>query len=676
MRAAELYSLSTRRISVCMALAGALIAGGIPKAPPDAVADSDQLAPKPRILPYLVRLLEQLMGVVGGVGCPVGPLAGRKAPTSSLRAVSIAALTSILGGCIASETPLITTNAVYPFEAGSVFETYRLQDGAMSPSRDANGISITAKVEIVDGYYRYASSDENPTISTISTFKVSEVANSSYLIAMHLGDDKSIPFYYSLVEKKGEAFISYHFSSSDFENYRADMQRNAPDRWARYTSENPWRTDDDGKSVRVDSLRFLEIILPEMAARGFHVDVTAYKAAEKDSRGTSLAVDAGSAGAVEECDRLAANPADPQRRTPGVDWGQLDAEAAIRACRLATGGDPTSARLQYQYGRSLEKGENYTEALKWYGKAADQEYGPAMVDLGLMHAHGTGVAKNDTAAVRWYQLATAQGYTEALPFLGLMYLSGRGVPQDPGEAIRLFRQAADQNNASGQYALGGLYLEGRGVERNLAEAGRWFRLAADQGMADAQVILGALYQSGQGVKQDFGAALRLYRLAADRRNPDGQVGLGVMYQAGQGVQQDLGEAARLYRLAADQGNANGQFYLGLMYEYGFGVPYDPFEASRWYKLATKQGHTQAKERLPALDLFAPSPPKVPETGLSDGGKVAAGIAAAALIIAIIGGAGDAGSQGGTGTYDDPGSDWQDGWNDAMQDWGTSILMDE
>jgi len=55
-----------------------------------------------------------------------------------------------------------------------------------------------------------------------------------------------------------------------------------------------------------------------------------------------------------------------------------------------------------------------------------------------------------TEALRWFRKAAAQGDANAQTFLGLMYGSGRGVKQDDAEALNWFRKAAAQGNADAQ----------------------------------------------------------------------------------------------------------------------------------------------------------------------------------------------------------------------------------
>ena len=61
----------------------------------------------------------------------------------------------------------------------------------------------------------------------------------------------------------------------------------------------------------------------------------------------------------------------------------------------------------YRYGVGVEK--DYTEAVKWYRKAAEQERAWAQYGLGVMYESGLGVTKDQSKAIELYRKAAAQG---------------------------------------------------------------------------------------------------------------------------------------------------------------------------------------------------------------------------------------------------------------------------
>ena len=85
---------------------------------------------------------------------------------------------------------------------------------------------------------------------------------------------------------------------------------------------------------------------------------------------------------------------------------------------------------------------SYTEAVKWFRKAADQELVQAQVNLALCYRDGQGVEQSYTEAAKWYRKAAEQGDADAQYRLGLCYVLGKGVEQSDAMARFWLRQAA------------------------------------------------------------------------------------------------------------------------------------------------------------------------------------------------------------------------------------------
>jgi TPR repeat protein len=136
----------------------------------------------------------------------------------------------------------------------------------------------------------------------------------------------------------------------------------------------------------------------------------------------------------------------------------------------------------------------------------------AQLCLALMYFEGLGVARDTEEALQWLRKSADQNYAPALVNLGAAFALGEGVARDDVEAAKWFRLAADQNNTVAQTYLGVFYNEGRGVERDVAEAARLWQLAAAQGSAQAQNNLGVLYdppcRDGPGAPGRFKQLLR------------------------------------------------------------------------------------------------------------------------------------------------------------------------
>ena len=133
--------------------------------------------------------------------------------------------------------------------------------------------------------------------------------------------------------------------------------------------------------------------------------------------------------------------------------------------------------------------KNYTKAVEYYTKAADQGNAQAQTRLGDCYNDGLGVKVDYAQAADWYQKAANQEYVLAQLYLGVLYHVGAGVKQDYTKAIDLYTKAANQGNAQAQYNLGNLYNDGEGVVKNEQIAIGWYKKAASQGHEEAKKAL-------------------------------------------------------------------------------------------------------------------------------------------------------------------------------------------
>ncbi|KAF9974215.1 hypothetical protein BGZ73_002437 [Actinomortierella ambigua] len=92
-------------------------------------------------------------------------------------------------------------------------------------------------------------------------------------------------------------------------------------------------------------------------------------------------------------------------------------------------------------------------------------------------------------AFKWYLKAAEQSHTDAQRTVARMYKEGRGVRHEDDEALRWLVMAAEGRDMSAQFELGSMYWFGQMVIQNDEEAVLWFGKAAKQGDADAQLML-------------------------------------------------------------------------------------------------------------------------------------------------------------------------------------------
>jgi TPR repeat protein len=224
------------------------------------------------------------------------------------------------------------------------------------------------------------------------------------------------------------------------------------------------------------------------------------------------------------CDRVAADPTDPDKPANVKGVAAIDASdvaTAIRFCKLASA---QSRRALYELGRAYAANRQLPEALSAYRKAADKGSTSAMVELGVMFGTGTGVAKDEAQARKLFERAAEAGNPRGVTNLAALGNSG-GPPSDPVKARALLTKSAETNSAEAQYQLGLMMADGIGGPKDDAAARALFEKAAAQGHAGALERLGAFAQSGRGGTKDSSAAKAYYEKAAALGNQDAKTAL-------------------------------------------------------------------------------------------------------------------------------------------------------
>src|SRR5258708_660734 len=214
------------------------------------------------------------------------------------------------------------------------------------------------------------------------------------------------------------------------------------------------------------------------------------------------------------CDRLAADPGDPDRPADVkgmVNLAPSDIATAIKFCKVASSG---SRRALYQLGRAYAANRQVPEAIATYRKAADKGSTSAMVELGVMLANGSGVAKDEAQARKLLERAAEAGNPRAVANLAALSQNG-GAPPDPVKARALLSRAAE-TNAEAQYQLGLLMADGAGGPEDDGAA---------QDHPGALERMGDFALSGRGGPKDTSAAKVFYEKAAALGNADAKAAL-------------------------------------------------------------------------------------------------------------------------------------------------------
>jgi len=163
--------------------------------------------------------------------------------------------------------------------------------------------------------------------------------------------------------------------------------------------------------------------------------------------------------------------------------GRMTPAQIAEAQKLASEWEPwNDAEGQYNLGLKFANGQgvsqDYTKAVQWYQRAAEQDHVAAQFHLGVLYEEGRCVARDYIQAMQWFQKVADKGFPVAQYNLGVMYAKGQGVPQDYVQAVFRWQKAANQGNAAAQFALGVAYSNGEGVSHDYVQAYKWFYLTA------------------------------------------------------------------------------------------------------------------------------------------------------------------------------------------------------
>jgi len=147
---------------------------------------------------------------------------------------------------------------------------------------------------------------------------------------------------------------------------------------------------------------------------------------------------------------------------------------------------------------AFELGEHYHEkendgprAIACYRLSAMQGRVAAMHSIAHCHLYGIFVKLDYSEAYRWFVRAAEGGCPQAMYHLGLCFSEGYGVEPDFKEAEKWYRLSAERGDEDAMCRLAQILEQGKGVAANLAEARRWYREAAARGQEEAQAWMAA-----------------------------------------------------------------------------------------------------------------------------------------------------------------------------------------
>jgi TPR repeat protein len=119
------------------------------------------------------------------------------------------------------------------------------------------------------------------------------------------------------------------------------------------------------------------------------------------------------------------------------------------------------------------------EAPQWYLRAAQGGFAKAQLTVGYEYADGHSSLPVDyTAALKWLRKAADQGESEAYRKISQMYDAGQGVPRDHAKAMGLLYDAAKFGDTDSQIEIARFYQRRGRDKHDFEEAYFWYSICA------------------------------------------------------------------------------------------------------------------------------------------------------------------------------------------------------
>ncbi|GKT64530.1 ubiquitin-protein ligase Sel1 [Colletotrichum tofieldiae] len=306
--------------------------------------------------------------------------------------------------------------------------------------------------------------------------------------------------------------------------------------------------------------------------------------------------------------------------------------------------EKTASKAAGFIGRMYLRGDgveqSFDQAKRWFERGISHGDSQSQHGLGLMMLHGYGMPKNIAMATDLFKTAAEQDYAPSQIELGVLYLD-QGGAEDVRIANNYFELAARYGQIEAHYFLAEMVYNGVGRDKtcsmalgyykNVAEKAEplvssWaeanqayyygdeelafleYVMAAEQGYERAQNNVAFILDPVQsrlplpdwlpvpewlGLRHTRSSLLDNQRLAlmywtrsSRQSNVDSQVKMGDYYFHGIGSEPDVNKAVQCYTGASDYSqSAQALWNLGWMHENGIGLTQDFHLAKRYYDQA-------------------------------------------------------------------------------------------
>lgn len=229
-----------------------------------------------------------------------------------------------------------------------------------------------------------------------------------------------------------------------------------------------------------------------------------------------------------------------------------------------------SDAAEFSIAQLLHKMRRYSQAYKWYGKAAKRGRKNARLMVARYKLHGWGGLEKDSDAAfkELVHLATVESFQEACFWVAACYEEGGGVEKDLTKAFEFYMKSAESGDLDGEFQVALMLSNGQGVAQNRKKAFDWYSRAARKGHRTAQYSMGLYYAKGlDGVSQDLALAQTLFEQATAQGLPEAFNSLAALFE----TQERYEEALYWYKRGASNGDPVSLRQLAMMYDGGIGV---------------------------------------------------------------------------------------------------------
>lgn len=247
---------------------------------------------------------------------------------------------------------------------------------------------------------------------------------------------------------------------------------------------------------------------------------------------------------------------------------------------------------------ALESGAGKMKPYIWY-------------HLGRLYNFGYGTDQDYSEAFKWFKKAALSGNGYAQYSLGSLYFYGNGVTQNNEKAFEYYKLSADQDNAYACYEVAKMLRDGIGTDNNTEQSDKYFRKAYNGFRAVEEELVGdkLWYRVGRMLLKGIGCdvnpqeAAEFFRKSAEKNNMLALCEYEKMLVEGEFVPQDINKGIEMLTRSAELRNSAASYALGKMYLFGNCMDRDDDLARHWLTISTEAENEYAKTLLENMDRY-------------------------------------------------------------------------